>query len=52
MSRRINDINLGSLIIDGSIFGQDCDSPFPLNIVGIHDPFLHGLIFTEHSALL
>ena len=51
VSGRINDINLRSFIINCSILTQNCNSTLPLKIIGIHDPLLDGLVFTEHTAL-
>ena len=48
----IDNIDLGILIRNGGILGQDGDAAFPLNIIGIHDPFPNLLIGTEYAALL
>ena len=52
MARGIDDIDLYALIINGSIFRQDRDSTFTLDIIGIHDTLLNFLICAEYSALL
>ena len=51
MSGRIDDVDLGSFVIDSSIFGENRDSTFSLNIVGVHDTFRNILIFAEYTAL-
>ena len=52
MTRSINDVDLGASICYGSILGEDSDSSFTLDIVGIHDTLSDLLIVTEHTALL
>ena len=52
MPGSIYDINLGSLIHNSGIFGKNRDTSFALNIIGIHDPVGHVLIFPEYAALL
>ena len=51
MSGSVHDIDLSSFIIYSSVFTQDRDSPFPLEIIGVHDPFLYCLIFAKYTAL-
>ena len=52
MARRIDNVDFCILIKYSGIFGQDSDTTLTLDIVGIHDTFLNGLIFTEYAALL
>ena len=52
MSWRIDNIDLDALIFGGRILCQDGNAALAFNIVGVHDALLHGLIFTEGSALL
>ena len=47
----VYDVDLGAFISDGGIFGKNGNTPFPLNIVGIHNPFCHRLVFAEYAAL-
>ena len=52
MSRSIDDVDLGILVIYGSVFGKDGDTSFTLNVVGVHNTFLYFLVVTEDTALL
>ncbi len=52
MSGGIHDIDFYIFIEDCRILGQDCDTAFPFDIVGIHDAFRYLLIGAEDAALL
>ena len=52
MARCIYDIDLGVFIHDGSVFGQDGNSAFPFDVIGIHDTLCHCLSLPEYAALL
>ena len=52
MSRSIYNIDLYTVVGDGSILGEDCDSTFSFDIVRVHDTFCYFLILTEYTALL
>ena len=47
VARRINDVDLGSLIFNGNVFCQNGNSALTLLIVGVQNTFLNLLIFTE-----
>jgi hypothetical protein len=34
---RVDDIDFHAFVGDGNVFGEDCDAPFPLEIVGVED---------------
>ena len=51
MSGRIDDVDLGSFVIDCSIFGENRDSTLSFNIIGVHDTFRNILILTENTTL-
>ncbi len=51
VARGVNDVDLGTLVHDGSIFGQDGDTAFPFDIIGVHDALCHCLAFPEYAAL-
>ena len=51
MPRSVDDIDLCAFIHNGSIFGQNGNTPFSFDIIGVHDTFCHFLIFPEYSAL-
>ena len=51
MARGVNDVDLDSVVVDGSVFGEDRDSTLALDIVGVHDPLGYFLIFAEDTAL-
>ena len=48
----VHDIDFGALVHDGGVLGKDGDAPFPLDVVGIHDPLRYILPLAEHAALL
>ena len=52
MTRSINDVDLGAAICYGSVLGEDSDTSFTLDIVGIHDTLSDLLVVTEYTALL
>ena len=52
MARGVNDVDFGSFIGYGSVFGEDGDATLSLNIVGVHDALGNLLTFPEHAALL
>ena len=49
---RIDNVDLDILIVYRGILCQNGDAPFPLQVVGVHHPFLNHLIFPESAALL
>ena len=51
MARSIDDVDLGVAIGYCGILGQDGDSTFTLDVVGIHDTVLDVLVLTEYTAL-
>ena len=51
MSRCVNDINLNTFVMNSSILGEDSDTTFSFNIIGVHDTLLNFLICTENAAL-
>ncbi|MPN52025.1 hypothetical protein SDC9_199677 [bioreactor metagenome] len=52
MAGGVNDVDFGVLISDGGIFRNDGDSALALQIARIHHAVGHGLVGTEHAALL
>ncbi len=52
MARGVDNVDFGVLIKNGGVLGKDGDSPFPFDVIGIHDTFLHLLVGPEHAALL
>ena len=52
VARGVHDVDLGVLIVNGGVFGQDGDAPLPLQIVGVHHPVHGGLILPVDAALL
>ena len=52
MARGIHDVDLGVLVPDGGVLGQDGDAPLPLQVAGVHDPVHHLLILPVDAALL
>ena len=51
MTGSVYDVDLDPFIVDSSIFAQDRDPALPLDIAGVHDPFLYSLVLTENAAL-
>jgi hypothetical protein len=51
MARGVDDVDFGVFIGDGGILGQNGDAPFPLDVVGVHNPLGHFLIGPENAAL-
>ena len=51
MARGVDDVDLGTLIHNGSVLGQNGDTTLTLDIVGVHDTLSNFLIFTEYTAL-
>ena len=51
VSGGIDDIDLDSLIVNGSVFGQDGDAALALDIIGVHDTLRDLLVFAEYPAL-
>ena len=48
----IHNVDLGILVLNSCVFGQDGDAPLPLQVTGVHDPVHHLLIFPVYAALL
>ena len=51
MTWGVDDIDFCILIKNSGIFGENGDSSFSLNVVGVHDSLSYFLIGTEHTAL-
>ena len=52
MARRIDDIDLYTIICYSGIFRKNRDASLSFEVVGIHDSFYHRLIFAVNAALL
>ena len=52
VARRVHDIDLHIVIEDGRVLGQNRDTAFALQVVGIHHPFNDVLVGTKGAALL
>ena len=48
MARRVDDVDLDALIVDGDVLGQNGDAALALLIVGVQDALLHFLVLAEH----
>ena len=51
MSGRIDDVDLVVFVIDGTVLGIDRNTPFPLQIIGIHDLGNDLFMFSKHMRL-
>src|SRR5680860_307609 len=52
MARRVDDIDAGTVPEDGGDLGEDGDAPLAFEVVRIHRPLGHPLIFAEGAGLL
>ena len=52
MAGGVHDVDLGVLIVDGSVFCQNGDATLPFQVAGVHDPVLGDLVFPVDAALL
>ena len=52
MSRRIHDVDFYIVMHDGAVLGINGDSPFPLDVITVHDAVHDLLVGTEHTALI
>ena len=52
VARGVHHVDLGVLVVDGGVLGQDGDAPLPLQIAGVHDPVHGGLVLPVDAALL
>ena len=51
MPGSIDNIDLCIFVSYRSIFGKDCNTTFPFDIIGVHHSFGYFLILTEDTAL-
>ena len=52
VARRVHDVDLHVLVVDGGVLGQNGDAALPLQIVGVHDALHRGLVLAVDAALL
>ena len=52
MARGVHDVDLGVLVLDGGVLGQDGDAALPLQVAGVHDALHSLLVLAVHAALL
>ena len=52
MARGIDDIDFGTLVGNGSIFGKNGNAPLTFQVIGVHDTFRNFLMCAENTALL
>ena len=52
VARRVYDVDFYIAVLDGGVLGGNGDAPLPLQVVGVHDPIHHGLIFPVDTGLL
>ena len=48
----VDQIDLGILISNCCVFGENCNAALPFEVVRVHDSLLNHLIFTIGAALL
>ena len=51
VARGVHDVDLYVFIVHRGVFRQDGNAPLPLQVVVIHDPFLHHLVLPVHASL-
>ena len=51
MTRRVDDVDLGTVPANGGILGEDRDAALTLERVGIHHALLDDLILAERAGL-
>ena len=52
MARRIDDVDVGALPLHTCALGENSDAALALEIVGVHGPLRHLLVFAEGAGLL
>ena len=52
MARRIQNIDFRSVMHNRSIFRQNCNTAFPLQVIGVHHAFRNLFVCAENVALL
>ena len=51
VARGIHDIDLGVLVLNGGVLGQNRNAALPLQVAGVHNPVHHLLVLPVHAAL-
>ena len=47
----VDDVDEEVLVPERTVLRRDGNAPLPLQVHGIHEPFLHHLVVAEHAAL-
>ena len=51
VARRVHDVDLHVLVVDGGVLGQNGDAALTLDVTAVHDTLSHSLIVAESAAL-
>ena len=51
MSRGVHDVDVATVVFDGSVFGQNGDAAFFFKVVAVHHALVHLLVFAEGAGL-
>ncbi|MPN30754.1 hypothetical protein SDC9_178225 [bioreactor metagenome] len=51
MAGGVHDVDAAILIVYSRVFGENGDTPLPLQISTVHHPLLHLFVCPEHAAL-
>ena len=51
MARRVHDIDLHAVVMQGCVLGHDRDPALALEVDVVHDPFLDAFVVAEGAAL-
>ena len=46
----VDDVDLGALVLDGDVLGEDRDAAFPFLVVAVHDQFAGVLVIAEELS--
>mmetsp|Transcript_14187 Transcript_14187/g.43894 ORF Transcript_14187/g.43894 Transcript_14187/m.43894 type:complete len:374 (-) Transcript_14187:234-1355(-) len=52
VARRVDEVDLDALVVDGRVFREDRDAALALLVVAVHDALLDLLVLPEHLCLL
>jgi hypothetical protein len=49
--RRVHDVDVGAVVVDGGVLGQNRDATLFFEIVAVHHPFINLLVVAEGTGL-
>ena len=51
VARRVDDVDLVALVLEGGVLGKNGDAALPFQVVGVHHPLADVLVVAEHARL-